>query len=110
MKKGKWCICDTCAGEGITMIAVYEGGAHRERDAICPDCDGEGKFFFTAEAMVDAGIGSKTVETVIEAGVIVQQTIIDDPVWPSDYLHPAQSPLPTLYEQLKGHPNVKAIS
>jgi len=36
-------LCDTCEGVGVTMIAVYEGGAHREKDAHCPDCDGEGQ-------------------------------------------------------------------
>jgi len=36
-------LCDTCEGVGVTMIAVYEGGAHREKDAACLDCGGEGQ-------------------------------------------------------------------
>lgn len=36
-------LCETCEGVGVTMIAVYEGGAHRERDAYCPDCNGDGQ-------------------------------------------------------------------
>ena len=34
--------CETCGGEGETMIAVLLPSGHSERTGTCPDCDGKG--------------------------------------------------------------------
>lgn len=52
--------CDTCSGTGETMIAVYEGGCHREKDGPCPDCGGDGIIYPIA------AIAEKLIEKTVE--------------------------------------------